>query len=358
VKKNNFILIGNIAILVLFVTAVFFLLHIFEGKIFTDAKEKKANLDPKNIYLSLLENYESLLLNLRTNLKQEENSLIEQLNSTYMKSQKAEIEGKIKELEDKYKQAEIDLISLNDEKKNTSSNGNKSDLINDLTREKESLSNKMFDLKIFWNDYVNNIKSTLLDLHEEKNYKEKVNTAFSIDYGKNYISEILKEYSINEKEIEKLKKESANNVDTDSGKTSDKEELDKLVSDNRRLQEMVKELEDNVKDLKGSLNAKMKNIKDMENNIIAMMNDIKDRESEIKILIDQSDINGFFINKDDKPFLIINNKKADELVDTGTFTVYDLNKKEVSKIYLSRKGQQIVMTKLPGYETPKPGNWF
>ena len=56
--------------------------------------------------------------------------------------------------------------------------------------------------------------------------------------------------------------------------------------------------------------------------------------------------------------LLTNKKKETEILATGTYIVYDNNKKQVSKIYITRRGGRIDYTKLPGYDNPRPGNWF
>jgi hypothetical protein len=74
--------------------------------------------------------------------------------------------------------------------------------------------------------------------------------------------------------------------------------------------------------------------------------------------LDVGQFNGFFISRNNRTEIIVNPKRLNDILATGQFIVYNNKKAAVSKIYVSKKNNQIVYTKLPGYDEPKPGTYF
>jgi len=409
-------LIFKILLLVLFVLGIFFLLQKYNDKILSGNKQNIASIDVKNILISLMDNYEKKLLGIQTGLDEEKTDLLKKLEFLKNRDQKNEIRIKLKEIEDLKKKADEGLSKLQNEKNNYDKIlKEKNEAASLLKQEKERMQDEMIIVKTYWENYVNNIKNELLLIKKDKNDADKIVNEFSKDYGKKYISSLIKDYSNKEEELTRLKK--GDEKETEKSLKELTEKYKELLADFEEVsiklagndEKVLKKLNESKKDdskyLKTLKDVSIETIKkkipvekdpsgkkdgdnkssssglntdsgnttndlekeklELENNIASLQSNIKnletavsDKQKEIDIILDQSGINGYFINKNGAPFMIINRKKENEILNIGTFNVYDKNKTVISKIYLSKQGQKIIMTKVPGYNNPVPGTWF
>jgi len=401
-------------LLILLVSGIFFILEKNQNNLLRIKKQNLTSSEMKNILLTLMENYEEKLLNLRNALEVERTELLNKLSKTQNKAERNIILNNIKKIEKMQKKANDDLANIVNERTDFETQMKiKMDMVSELKNNNEKIQSEIFDLKVFWDNYINGIKESIFTIKQYKNDKDRINREFSKDYGKNYIYNIFKEMaekenlSSNETELEQNYKYLKNNYEI---LIKNMEEICiKLSSNNEKLMQKINESKNKnnetayIKILKETaieiLNEKVKgdstntqedihafnvkgtneefvklmsekemlekdkksletNINSLKNNIKTLESNIGDKEREIELLLDQSNINGYFIFKNNKTLMMINRKKENEIISIGTFTVYDKNKNIVSKIYLSKQGQTIIMTKVPGYNNPKPGNWF
>ena len=90
--------------------------------------------------------------------------------------------------------------------------------------------------------------------------------------------------------------------------------------------------------------------------------EIRFGNNKAKTLFKISNSNGFFIEKEGERdlALIINEDKSDEIINKGTFMLYNsLNGKRYSRIEIQKMSNgNYKYIKLPGFSAPKSGDWF
>lgn len=194
-----------------------------------------------------------------------------------------------------------------------------------LTKENPELTKKLKEISNIKDEnlYINKLKDLALDGLKDiiaKTESEKKTISSTIEAKEATAKELIESIEKYKIELEKINSEK-----------------NKIVDEKKELEEKLALLQKNIENLQITL---------------------LDKEKEIETLLDQTDINGFFISKNNSTIVIINRKKEKEILSVGTFNVYDKNKNIVSKIYVTKEGDRIVATKVPGYNNPVPGNWF
>jgi hypothetical protein len=343
VKSYIFGLALKILLLAAFVVGAFVLLAFFGQKIFGGGEPPAAAASPKDVLLVLMENYEKILLANRTGLEKERSDYLAQLNAAAGRTERAKIEAQLKELEKKNADNAVRLQGVTAEKKDLETREKaKTDLIASLTAEKQKAEESLLDLKVNWSGYAERLENEFLTRAGTEDEKDTIRRAFAADNGLAFISAVAERYSGSGAETETPKTTPAAASSSPSPTTA--ASAQPSASPNGAAEQRLKDLEEKVKALSATVD---KNEGDM-----------RDLQTQIAVLLDVGNINGFFISRNNAVYLLTNRKKQAEILSTGTFPVFDNNKNQVSKIYVARKGDRIDYTKLPGYPSPKPGNWF
>ncbi len=390
-------------ILLASIIIVFFVLIKLEGSIFHDEKKTAQNAVLKNIFVVLLENYEKRLLDEKMKLLEDKKILMSRMNSAGSEELKM-IRNRINEIEKREKDASAKLENAKNEKQALAAELNrKSGLVENLTVERDNLTQEILFIKNDWASYTDSIKNELLLHAAGPDEKQKIDRAFSKDYGRNDFKEIIdmlvKNHPFNDHpdtaidaEIEKLKAEKSGLekklrevLDKKASLAGQKDkELKKLLDEIERLKTEKKELS-MITEKKGSLHstapdpgidenelkklreetAKLKTENERLGNMIKTKQQAADMietkgsmNEELQALMNINGINGFFIADGKKTIVVFNRKKLAGSFKSEIFDVYDIDGKPATRIYLNLNGDKINMTRLPGYADPKPGDWF
>jgi hypothetical protein len=289
------------------------------------------SVKPRNIILVLLERMESAFLKNREALDRERADLVAQLAAARTRVEKKRIEQLVGRLDQRRAENEARLSALAAEKKEIETREKAGDAppgADDLKAIEETVA-----IKAYWKKYTDQIQTEFLTATQDDRKKASIRQAFAEDNGLTLITSQTREYYELNRELAALK-----------GDTSAQDALDRSRSEQAESGDYIRQLEDKLKSLNDTVKKNEADLRDMD--------------AQVTILLDQSNINGYFIRRGSRVQLLTNKKKETEILATGTYIVYDNNKKQVSKIYITRRGGRIDYTKLPGYDNPRPGNWF
>ena len=132
-----------ILILIIIVSGIFYFLQTFDYVILANKPQQLKPVIIKNIFITLLENYEKNLLNLKEKNSDEKKMLLEKLNAAYDKREKADIENKIKDIDNIQQKFNYDILQINNEKGALSAEIKiKNEKLNELDYENENLRRK------------------------------------------------------------------------------------------------------------------------------------------------------------------------------------------------------------------------
>jgi hypothetical protein len=327
-------LIMKILLLAALVAGVFFGLQAV-GYRFVAGPETTATVaDPRSILLVLMEAWEKTLVAKRGDLEKQRTAYTEKLQTISDKVERAALEKEIRDLNAQYVQNNTVLASVSGEVKNLEAREKyRSTRLAELADEKLKANDELFTARLYWSDYTDKIKNELLAQVKTEAERGRIVQAFQEDNGLTFITSISREYFAQGKELSDIKSD-----------TSLKDTLDKTAQAKSGLEAMRKDLE--------------KRIKDQQVVITSNEGDLRLMKTQIEILLDVGQFNGFFISRNNRTEIIVNPKRLNDILATGQFIVYNNKKAAVSKIYVSKKNNQIVYTKLPGYDEPKPGTYF